>query len=250
MIDTLRRQNMVTGHRFRTWLVAALVLLGAVTLGSHPSTLWLVLLCAGVLAVVLLQHPVLGLVAIIATSMLFPFELGTGREVTLNLTALLIPATFALWFLIMVQHRDIHLPRSLTTTPLLLFLLASLLSLLVGDAYWAPGVPRPGNILLVQLGQWSIFAFSALALWLMGSLGRNLIWLRRLTFFYLSVAGLLAIVRVMPGTDRARELVATFALDRAPFWLLLAALTAGQLLFNRDLSKRWRCFLLVVLGLS
>ena len=174
--------------------------------------------------------------------MLFPFQLGTGREVSLNLTTLLIPATFALWFLIMVQHRNIHLPRYLTTTPLLLFVLASLLSLLVGNAYSAPGVPRPGNILLVQLGQWSIFAFSALAFWLMGSLDECGL-VARLTFFYLSVAGLLAIVRVIPGTDRTRELVATFALDRAPFWLLLAALTAGQLLFNRDLSNRWRWFL-------
>ena len=52
----------------------------------------------------------------------------------------------------------------------------------------------------------------------------------------------------MPGTDRIRELIATFALDRAPFWLLLAALAAGQLLFNRDLSTRWRWFLLVALG--
>ena len=62
-------------------------------------------------------------------------------------------------------------------------------------------VPRPGNILLVQLGQWGIFAFSALAFWLMGSLVRDEIWLRRLTFFYLAIAGILAIIRVMPGTD-------------------------------------------------
>jgi O-antigen ligase len=42
--------------------------------------------------------------------------------------------------------------------------------------------------------------------------------------------------------------VATFALDRAPFWLLLAALAGGQLLFNRALSFRWRAFLLAALG--
>ena len=175
---------------------------------------WLVLPCACLAIAVLARRPILGLVATIATAMLIPFELGTGREVSLNLAALLIPATFALWLLIMVRHRDIHLPRSRTTPPLLLFILASLLSLVVGNAYWDPGVPRPGNILLVQLGQWGIFACSALAFWLMGSLGRNEVWLRRLTFFYLSVAGLLAIIRVMPGTARIRELIATIALDR------------------------------------
>jgi len=248
MIDTLRLQNMFAGRSFRTWLVVALVLLGAVVLGSHPAMRWLVLLCAGVMAVVLLRHPILGLVATIATALVLPSEFGTGREVSLNLSALLVPGMFALWFLIMVRRRNIHLPRSRTTTPLLLFILASLLSLVVGTAYWDPAVPRPGNILLVQLGQWGIFAFSALAFWLMGNLVRNEIWLRRLTFFYLSVAGLLAIIRVMPGTERIRELIATFALDRAPFWLLLAALAGGQLLFNQTLSTRWRWFLLAALG--
>ena len=35
----------------------------------------------------------------------------------------------------------------------------------------------------------------------------------------------------------------TFALIRAPFWMLLTALAAGQLLFNRALSRPWRAFL-------
>jgi putative inorganic carbon (hco3(-)) transporter len=34
---------------------------------------------------------------------------------------------------------------------------------------------------------------------------------------------------------------------RAPFWVLLSALTAGQLMFNRDLSTRWRIYLIVIL---
>ena len=147
MIDTHRLQSIVIGRSFRTSLVATLVLLGAVVLGGHPSMNWLVLLCTGVMVGVLLRHPILGLVAVIATAMLIPFELGTGREVSLNLTALLIPATFALWFLIMVRHRDIHLPRSRTTRPLLLFILASFLSMVVGTAYWDPAVPRPDEYL-------------------------------------------------------------------------------------------------------
>jgi len=247
IIDSPRLRNAFADRHVRTVLVATMVLLAAVVLGSRPSILWLVLPCAGLAIAVMARRPILGLVATIATAMLIPFELSTGREVSLNLSALLIPATFALWFLIMLHRRNIHLPRSRTTTPLLLFVLASLLSMVVGNAYWDPAVPRPGNILLVQLGQWGIFAFSALAFWLMGSLARDEIWLRRLTYFYLAIAGSLALIRVIPGTDRIRELIATFALDRAPFWLLLAALAAGQLLFNQDLTTRWRWFLRFVL---
>ena len=173
MIDSLRLRNVFADRQVRTALVATMVLLAAAVLGSRAAIGWLVLPCAGLAIAAMARRPILGLAATIATAMLIPFELGTGREVSLNLTALLIPATFALWFLIMVRHRDIHLPRSRTTTPLLLFILASLLSMVIGNAYWDPAVPRPGNILLVQLGQWGIFTFSALAFWLMGSLVRT-----------------------------------------------------------------------------
>jgi len=136
-----------------------------------------------------------------------------------------------LWFLIMLHGRNIHLPRSRTTTPLVLFVLASLLSMVVGNATGS-GRTSPRQYPACQLGQWGIFAFSALAFWLMGSLARDEIWLRRLTYFYLAIAGSLAIIRVMPRTARIRDLIATFALDRAPFWLLLAALAGRAVAFK------------------
>jgi len=187
IVDSPRLRNAFADRNVRTWLVAAVVLLAAVVLGSHASIVWLVLPCAGLAIVAMARQPILGLIATIATAMLIRFELGTGREVSLNLAALLVPATFALWFLIMVRRRDIHLPRSRTTTPLLLFLVASLLSLVVGNGYWDPAVPRPDNLLLVQLGQWGIFVFSAFAFWLMGSLVHDRTWLRRLVFIYLGM---------------------------------------------------------------
>ena len=119
--------------------------------------------CIGVAIGVVARRPVLALGATIAAALLVPMQFGTGREVSLNLATLLVPATAALWFLIMVRRRDVRLPWSRTTTPLLLFMLFPLLSLLVGSAYWDPTVPRPSNLLIVQLGQWGIFVFSALA---------------------------------------------------------------------------------------
>ena len=53
---------------------------------------------------------------------------------------------------------------------------------------------------------------------------------------FLSVAGSLAIFACCQVPNLISELIATFAVNRAPFWLLLAALASGQLLFNRRLS--------------
>ncbi len=229
--------------------MVAAVLLAAGVLGSRASLPVLALLCAGIASVVLARHPNLGLLAIIATALLVPFELGTGREVSLNLSALLVPATFALWFLMTVRHRDVHLPQSGTSKPLLLFTLASLLSLVVGTAYWDPAVPRPSNFLIVQLGQWGIFVLSSLAFWLIAALVREEVWLRRLTLVFLVIAGVVAAMRVLPGFQPFTERIATYAVNRAPFWMLLAATASGQLLFNRALSARWRLFLLATMAI-
>jgi hypothetical protein len=248
IIDSPRLRNAFADRQVRTVLVATIVLLTAVVLGSRPSVLWLVLPCAGLAIAAIARQPILGLVATITTAMLIPVEFSTGREVKLNLAALLVPLVFGLWFLIMVRRRSIHLPQSRTTTPLLLFVLASLLSLVVGTGYWDPAVPRPDNFWLVQLGQWGIFVFSAFAFWLMGSLVHDKTWLRRLVFIYLGIAGTLALLAVFPGGYNLLDRVATFAVRRAPFWLLLAALAGGQLLFNPKLSTRARVFLGATLG--
>ncbi len=57
--------------------------------------------------------------------------------------------------------------------PWLLFLAAGLLSLGIGRATWDPAVPVQADFILVQLAQWAIFAFAALAYWLPGMLLRG-----------------------------------------------------------------------------
>ncbi len=247
MIGDIRRR-LRTG-RWWTWAAAAVVLLGAAFLGSRPSPRWLVLLGAGMGAVVLLQWPILGLLALVPAALVVPLEFGTGTAVAVNPATLLVPALFVLWLLDMVRQRDLRLVPSRTTRPLSLFLLAGLVSLLVGNALWDPAVPRSGSFTLVQLAQWAIFAFSAGAFWLTGNLVRDEVWLRRLTFLSLAVAGSVAIVFVLiGGVSLVSHRVVTVALIRAPFWLLLAALAGGQLLFNRELSSGWRSFLVATLG--
>jgi len=246
MIGDLRRRFSVS--RLWTWVVVAVVLLGAALFGSHPSRLWLALLAVSVAAVVLLQWPILGLLGLVLAALVVRLEFGTGTAVAVNPATLLVPALLALWVLDMVRRREFCLVPSRTTRPLSLFLFAGLLSLLVGNALWDPAVPRSGNFTLVQLAQWAIFAFSAGVFWLMGNLVHQEVWLRRLTFLFLAVAGILAILVVLPQSRFLVSHRATPALFQAPFWMLLAALAGGQLLFNRELSTGWRLFLLATLG--
>jgi len=228
--------------------VTIAVLFLAAYLGQRASLRWLGLLVAGTGGVALLGRPVLGLLALVVAALAVPLEFSTCTQVMLNPATLLVPALLVLWLLDMVRRRDLRLAPSRTTVPLLLFLLAGLLSLLVGNVFWAPFVPRANNFILVQLAQWGIFAFSGGAFWLTGNLIQDEAWLRRLTATFLILGGGLAILRVLPGAGSLVSRFATIAIGRAPFWLLLAALAGGQLLFNRRLSTGWRSFLLAVLA--
>jgi O-antigen ligase len=240
MIVTLRRRIPV--KKLQTWAVIAGVLLGAVVLGYKASIVWLGLLVVGTGAVVLLQQPILGLFGLVAATLVVPLEFGTGTAVDLNPVTLLVPALLGLWVLDMIRRGTLALAPSRTNRPLLLFLLAGLFSLIIGYVTWDPFVPRSNSFIIVQLAQWAVFAFSACAFWLTGNLVRDEIWLRRLTFFFFIIAGGFAFLRVMPGSTDLVSRLATGAPTRAPFWMLLAALSGGQLLFNRGLSAHWRLF--------
>jgi O-antigen ligase len=241
--------RIAEGRLWRVFSVAGPVLLLAALLGAYASRRLLLLLVGGMGGLVLLWRPVLGLLALVMATLVVPLELGTGTEVTLTPATLLVPGLFGLWLLDGMGRKDLRLAPSRTTKPLLLFLLAGLLSLGVGHVLWDPTVPRSSHFLLVQLAQWAIFVFSALAFWLVGGMVRDEAWLRRLTWTFLALAGGLAILWVLPGVRRSvNSITKIFALNRAPFWTLLAALAGGQLLFNRALGRGQRLFLLTVLG--
>ena len=223
--------------------VALLVLALAFLLGRHASPTWLALIAGGIGGVVLLARPALGLFALVLAALVVPLEFGTGTEVRLNPVTLLVPAVAALWLLDRVRRRELRFVPSPVNRPLLLFLGANLLSLLVGRATWDPLVPVKDNFLLVQLAQWAIFAFAALAFWLTANLATDEGVLRRLTQAFLLVGGGVAVLRALPGLGGLTPHFTTAAFVRAPFWVLLAALAGGQLLWNRRLALGWRLFL-------
>jgi hypothetical protein len=237
--------------RLPLWIIAAGVLLGAAVLGRYLTfyqSRVLALFVAGLLVVVLLSKPIIGVLGMVPAALVLPFALGTGTAVEIHKVTLLVGVLLGIWVLDMMRRNALYLAPSRANRPLLLFLAAGLLSLVVGVAAWDPIVPRPGDFLTVQLAQWAVFAFSAGAFWLTGNLIRDELWLRRLTWLFLVLAGGLAILYIVPPTTGLAESVATFALHRAPFWMLLVAVAGGQLLFNRRLPAVQRLFLWAVLG--
>ncbi len=238
------------GKDRQKWLAAAIaasVLALSFLMGQRASYLWLGLIVAGIGGILLLARPVLGVFAIALVALLPRVELGTGTEVNLNPVTLLIPVVTVVWLLSVVLKRRLELASSPANRPLVLFLGAGLISLLIGRTTWDPMVPLSDNFLLVQLAQWAIFAFSALAFWLAANLIKNEATLKTMTTVFLLVAGTVAILRFVPGVDALVNRVVTLAFIRTPLWVLLVALGGGQLLFNPKLSAPWRIFLGVVL---
>ncbi len=243
--------RLLPRERLGPLLIAALtlaLLLGAYLLGGRANTRLITLLAAPVVGLVLLTRPVLGLPLLVIVALVMPVAIPTGTEVTLNFAALLVPALFAIWLAGMVVRRQGGFAPSRANRPLLLFLLAGVLSLAIGNLLWDPAVPKAQRFALVQWAQWGIFAFSAGAFWLGANLIRDETGLRRLTWIFLWLGGGLAILRQIPGLGGLLEPITTVAFIRAPFWVLLAGLAGGQVLFNRDLGRGRRAYCWLLLG--
>lgn len=224
------------------------VLLAAAVLGRHPSPIWLVGVLGLVVLFIMLRQPLLGLLGVIIAGLIIDVPINTGTEVSLNVAVLTVSFLLMVWLLNRLHEHDLRLVRSRVNIALGLFLLSSFLSIFIGNALWDPTVPKSDSFLIVQLAQWAMWFLSAVAFWLVGNTIKRVVWLRWLVVCYIAVAGLLAIVRVAPGGIITLQNSVTLAVDRAPFWLLLAALIVGQLLFNRQINRWQQLTMLLIMG--
>ncbi|HOT90787.1 MAG TPA: O-antigen ligase family protein [Anaerolineae bacterium] len=247
MIEKLTGQRWNLPRLRLSWIIVALALAGAAYLGTRPSSRRLILLGALGGGWLLLQHPDISPFVLIMAALFVPIEFKTGTEVTLNSVTLAVPVFFGMWIFHSIQQHRMRWSGSRVDRPLLLFLLAGLLSLLVGNVLWDPAIPRPSGFTMVQLGQWAIFAFSALAFWLPAQVLCSENGLHRLTFLFLGVGGGVALAIAVFGVGYVIGPVTTLAPFRTPFWVVLTGLAGGQILFNPSLTNKWRGFLILVM---
>ena len=229
------------------WLIICGVLALAFVLGRKSSIVILAAQFALLGALVLLRWPLLGFLIIIPSALVVRMDFSTGTEVSLNPASLLVPVLLGIWLLNSMLQHNLRLAPSRVNRPLFLFLLVSFISIPISNVIWDPTVPRADRFIIVQLAQWALFAFSAGIFWLMGNRITNQVWLKRIAITYLIVAEAMGLLRILPGNEYIAFNTISFAVERAPFWLLLTAVAGGQFLFNQRLSGRARLGLVVIL---
>ncbi len=202
-----------------------------------------------ILLIALLRWPGLALPVMASLSFTIPMQISTGREVALTAPVVLIPLAVIAWLADGLRTGSLRLPTSPPTLPLLLLVVSGFLSLIAGNAYWDSIVPRPGNLLLVQLAQWAILLLSAAIFLATAALGQKGPWLERATFAFVGVGGVAAVLGYL-YTAPARALgwpIARLS-NSGMFWTWLGAMSAGQLLYNQRLRTLSRLGLLAVLA--
>ena len=235
----------------KNWLmvaVPALVLLLAVGLswrGGRSSLLLALLpllLLAGLAAA---RRPGLTLTVWLLAALTLRFELGTGTQTTLNLAVLGAAGLFGLYLLRSFVTRRWAWRRTPADAPLLLLVLAALFSLLAGFLPWNAFAGRAS--LAAQLGGWAVFALSAATFWLAAQ-QLDETWLRRALTGFLALGGVYLLGRAL-GMGVLVRVLAPGA-DGSLWWVWLAALSGGLLLFARRLSAWTRGGLLLILLLD
>jgi hypothetical protein len=231
----------------RRWLQIAVVV--AVLLASAAISFWgssvvflvlLVLLVAvgGFLA--LLRQPNLGFLLVLIGGMLVPFKGPSG----LSAATLAIALMLGLWVLEMfIVQRNIKFIHSFSLLPVVVFLAISSLAFIIGQIPWfifARQAP-----LNAQVGGYAIFVFSLAGLVLAAHLIRDIRWLKIIVWTFIGLSSICIASRVL-HLDPISKLYHVSFTAQSMFWTWLVSLASAQIIFNRDM-KRWLKWFLIVL---
>jgi O-antigen ligase len=230
-------------------LATLAALLFAIVAVGRASSLLVSGLFGLILLAVLLRHPAMALPMMAALSFTLPLQIGTGSEVSLTAPVVLIPVVVVAWLVDGLRSGSLRLPASPVTLPLCLLVVSAMISLIAGNAYWDPHVPRSANLLLVQLAQWTILFLSALLFLAAAMLGQREAWLRRATYVFIGVGGLVVVLGyIFPAPSRALGWPLARMTGSSMFWAWVGAMATGQLVHNLKLRPPARLGLVAVLA--
>jgi len=201
---------------------------------QRQVVLFIYLLVGVCLVVAFLRWPPLGLIVASLAGAVVPFLGPSGLNITMILVVLLLSA----WMLDMIVHRrQIRLLPSRTVWPLFAFLSVALFSFGVGQLPWinfAQNAP-----LGAQLGGLSIIVLSAGTYLLAANHLHEMVWLRRMTWAFLAIAGLLLFFRsVLPELGLSTRNL--FQPMGSVFFIWMVAIAFSQAAYNRELHSKWR----------
>jgi O-antigen ligase len=209
------------------------------------------LVLGGIASLGFLRFPLVGLCAVIFTSLFVPFEIGTGTQTGINAATILLSLLVVLGIVRMVLRREpVGFLRSRTFLPLMGLVVVACLAFGAGQLPW---FPTSGAPLRSQLGGLAIFVLSAAALLLSAHQLQNLRWLEWLTWFFLAIGGLHIFIyygvwALFPSLSTLMNAVFTRGVAGSVFWIWLVSLSFSQAAFNPRLGARGRALLWLLLG--
>lgn len=220
-------------------LVIILAVLGfsalAFALVDHIS--WKILL-VGIGAIIgaffALRNMPLALTIVLLVSAPSGITIDTGTSTPIALGMVAIAGLTAVWFMkMLVLDRHLYLKPSPLNLPLLAFLIMLLISWIAGEVLWSwrVVVEKPG--LMVQIGQYALFALSFAAMFLTAHQALKEKDIQRWTWIVIFLGLGEMTFELLSGSTRLRQAGITGALYTFPVVLL-----GAQILFNPRLDKR------------
>lgn len=236
--------EILSGYRsptFRKVAIIALILLLVVLAGWYPSQnlfLLSVLAVGGTLAFVFLsRHLTWGIVALIPISFFGYWNIGTGTNVSLNLSVLLPLLLIGIWvFQYAVISRRSPLESSTINAPALSFVAIASLSLITANIKWNPWT-TVGASIHAQVAGWLLYVLPISVMLLSGNILKvdHLKWA---TWLFIGIGGIYISSFFVP--EQINIFSGTFVPGGVGgmFWTWLPAMIAGQLFFNKHLPKK------------
>lgn len=224
------------------FLLSALIGYRAAKLGSleaileDPLSLAIPLVIGGLL---LVSRPAMGLVGVVVAAVVVPFELSTGTATRLNAGVLLVGALLGLWAFNMIVEKRRSLPfQSRTVVPLLIFVLAAVLSFVIGQLPWFMNIE--GASLPAQLGALGLFVLAGGAFLLVPVHVRETRLLEWMVWIFLALGAVYLVGRALPGTNLLLKAVNDRVAGNSIFWIWMAVLSFSMAAFNSRLHPIWR----------
>ncbi len=210
--------------------------------------IWSVLLLVGIvglgLTLYLIEKPEMSLVFLLLGAFFIPIELSVTAAVSINAVIFIVPLITLLWIMRGLRRHNLIVIQSRTMLPMLVFLAVALISWMYGNANWDFRFPRPGNLLLIQAGQYAIFLLSFMAYFVTAQQSTRV--LKLITFGFIGLGALALLARYGGIIGRPFQMLLTNAAGNGAFFVWLTALAASQALFNKQLKSQWRTGLIVV----
>lgn len=227
---SIRGQTLISQSWVRAALIAGL-LLAAAYLGLQPSLRWLILLALAAGAIVIAQKPQIGPILVLLAAIALPIDLNTGTDVALTVPVLLLPF---LMLLAGIRYAAGQMQLTALKSPvilrLVLFGFAAVLSFAVGYVLWPPAVVKAP--LVVQLGQLMIYLLAVGTVFLSAQDFEDIRLLKLAVYLFIAVGGcqILREFGLPVPVPIARDA------HGSVFWVWVAAMAGGQLLFHTSLN--------------